>query len=271
MGADTFPLAGIREKDMRSPILPFNPLTLDWPHPERYKWMAFLPRRAWIWELLRRNAEYRAAYRARPGQQPESWPLLVLEDPGLDARVAHVFWRRDACADVLPVVALAEGCESDAGHFLTENLSCRIRVHEEPERDRLHILFTEGGRALQIEIEGASRMPEAVLATPVLPPPDLRRARLQAVRRLNDLMRHGSLRAVHYPREARGARLARVIQAFDGAEAGAAQRDIAIALFGRARVEREWHASQNWMRDHVRRAIKRGRRLTQSGYRQFLM
>ena len=99
----------------------------------------------------------------------------------------------------------------------------------------------------------------------------LRRARLQAVRRLNDLMRHGSLRAVHYPREPRGARLARVIQAFDGAEAGAPQREIAVALFGRARVERDWHASHNPLRDHVRRAIARGRQLTQSGYRQFLL
>ena len=265
------PRAG--EKIMRSLVPSSNLLSLTWLHPERYKWMAGLPRRAWAWELLRRNADYRAAYHARDaGQQPisEDWPLFVFEDPDTDARAANVFWRREACADVLPVVALPEGCEADAGHFLTENLSCRIRVHEEPQRDRLHILFAEGGRALQLEIEGASRLPEAVLVTPVLPPPDLRRTRLQAVRRLNDLMRHRSLRPVHYPREPRGLRLARVVQAFDWAEAGASHREIAVALFGRARVERDWHAAHNPLRDHVRRAIARGRQLTQTGYRQFL-
>ena len=118
---------------MPSPIPSSDLLELAWPHFERYKWMGLLPRRAWAWEFLRRNADYRASYRARnAGQQPvsEFWPLLVLEDPELDARSAQVFWRRDACADVLPVVALAEGCESDAGQFLTESLSCRIRVHD---------------------------------------------------------------------------------------------------------------------------------------------
>lgn len=259
---------------MRSPILPPDFLSLPWSHPERYKWMACLPRRAWAWELLRRNADYRAASHERDNAQPpvgESWPLLTFEDPNIDVRRANVFWRREVCAEVLPIVALADGCRSDAGHFLTAHLTCRIRLYEEPDCDRLHVLFAEGSRALQLEIDGASRLANGVLTTPVLPPPALRRARLEAVRRLSDLMRHGTLRPVHYPSDRRGARLARVIQAFDGAAAGAAHRDIAIALFGRERVARDWHASHNSLRDHVRRAIARGRQLTQSGYRQFLL
>ena len=199
-----------------------------------------------------------------------SRPLLVFEDPNIDARQANVFWRREVCAEVLPVVALAEGCEADAGQFLTEHLTCRIHVHADPDQDRTHILFAQDGRALQLEIDGASRLPKAVLVTPVLPPRGLRRARLQSVRRLVDLMNYGSLRPVHYPRERAGTRMARVVQAFDGAEAGALHRDIAIALFGSARVERDWHAAHNPLRDYVRRAIARGRLLTQSGYRQFL-
>lgn len=233
-----------------------------------------LPRLGWCWELLRRNPNYRACYRDVGGggqPVPQRWPLLTFENPDLDAAAAHVFWRRADCAAVLPVVALAEGFESDAGQFLLEHLACRIRVYKDPSRDVMHVLFTQSGRALQLEIDGASRLPDAVLATPALPPPGLRRARLQAVRRLVDLMRKGSLRPLHYPREHSRARLAYVLQAFDGEQAGISHRDIAIALVGRGRVEREWHGSHNALRDHVRKTIGRGRLLTESGYRRFLI
>lgn len=248
-------------------------LVLPWPAPERYKAMMALPRLGWCWELVRRNPHYRGCYRDLAGAArpvPEPWPFLIFENPDLDAAAANVFWRRADCAAVLPLMALAEGFESDAGHFLLTHLTCRIHVHKDPVRDVTHVLFAQNGRALQLEIAWASRLPDAVLATPALPPPGLRRARLQAVRRLVDLMRKGSLRPLHYPREHSAARLAYVMQAFDGEQAGRSHRDIAIALVGRARVEREWHGSQNLLRDHVRKTIRRGRFLTESGYRRFL-
>ena len=53
-----------------------------------------------------------------------------------------------------------------------------------------------------------------------------------ALRRLSDLAEHGELRDHLYPAESRAPRFARILQALDGALAGARHRDIAVSLFG---------------------------------------
>jgi hypothetical protein len=60
------------------------------------------------------------------------------------------------------------------------------------------------------------------------------------------------------------------MQALDGALAGASYREIAEVLFGKTRTESEWHGSNSHLRDHVRRAVKRGEMLMNGGYRSFL-
>ncbi|MBL8699441.1 MAG: DUF2285 domain-containing protein [Alphaproteobacteria bacterium] len=61
-------------------------------------------------------------------------------------------------------------------------------------------------------------------------------------------------------------RLGVVLQALDGALAGASQREIAVELFGAARVRRDWGPDGGDLRDVVRRAIRRGRYLLNGGY-----
>lgn len=61
-----------------------------------------------------------------------------------------------------------------------------------------------------------------------------------------------------------------VLQALDGWLAGAPYRDIAVALFGEARVEADWTDPRRHLRDRVRRAVRRGRALMGGGYRTFL-
>lgn len=51
-----------------------------------------------------------------------------------------------------------------------------------------------------------------------------------------------------------------VIQALVGALAGVPYRDIAVALLGKVRVEKEWDNRNRFLRDH-RRAVIRGRDL----------
>lgn len=67
-------------------------------------------------------------------------------------------------------------------------------------------------------------------------------------------------------RRRHGERLVVVLQALDGALAGASQREIACALFGAARVDRDWRHDGDHMRDVVRRAVRRGRDLMNGGY-----
>jgi len=79
----------------------------------------------------------------------------------------------------------------------------------------------------------------------------------------------------HLPSDAcisqpRPGRLIVALQALDGHLAGAKPYDIGVAMFGHARVKRDWRVSDTHLYDHVRRAIKRGRELMEGGYRQFL-
>ena len=69
---------------------------------------------------------------------------------------------------------------------------------------------------------------------------------------------------------ARARRLHRdILQALDGAAAGASHRDIALALFGARRVTEHWNPDGH-LRARVRYCLKRGRDLVQGGYRQLI-
>ena len=62
---------------------------------------------------------------------------------------------------------------------------------------------------------------------------------------------------------------AQALQAPEGARAGASQREIAIALFGRARVEADWRTGDD-MRKRVHRLLGTAERLIQTGWRELL-
>lgn len=61
----------------------------------------------------------------------------------------------------------------------------------------------------------------------------------------------------------------RALQALDGTLAGASQREVAIALFGEARVAADWTADSE-LRAQVRYLIQRGHTLMQGQYRTLL-
>jgi hypothetical protein len=258
-------MSGVRKSDIN--------ISRDGQSPNPYQYTAGFIRTYWAWAYLRRNPRYRLAYskfRDEPAH-PEAadWSLVRFEDPDFDGRVANVFWQRQACRHVLPLTASAKKNADGEGHYFSlERLRCRVTSHR--DADHYHILFAENGCSLQLEISGAFDLEKCVLFAPVLPPPRLRAARLLAVRRLSDLMTHGTLRPALYPPERRAARLMRVLQALDGSLAGASHRDIGIALFGEARIDRDWHHPHNYLRDHVRRAIAYGRALMEGGYRKLL-
>ncbi len=58
---------------------------------------------------------------------------------------------------------------------------------------------------------------------------------------------------------------ARALQALDGKQAGASQREIAIELFGESRVRREWEPSSD-LRAQVRHLIQRASALADGAY-----
>ncbi|HEX3755228.1 MAG TPA: DUF2285 domain-containing protein, partial [Rhizomicrobium sp.] len=80
----------------------------------------------------------------------------------------------------------------------------------------------------------------------------------------------GELRKHLYPAESRAPRFARILQALDGALAGARHRDIAVSLFGQQRVTQDWASPDNHLRDHVRRAVAQGRTMMAEGFVRLL-
>ena len=161
------------------------------------------------------------------------------------------------------------GKDTTSSTLNLENLQCRTTVSPPDADYRRDVLLAQDGRSLQLAVFGETPLAEALLVTPVLPSLATDR-RLRAVRRLADLVKHGWMRPFLYPRERRANRLVHVVQALDGWQADASHRDIGIALFGEARVERDWTDPRDHLRDQVRRAIRHGRDLMADGYRRFL-
>lgn len=147
-------------------------------------------------------------------------------------------------------------------------MKCRVTVHHDEHLQ--HVLFADGGRSFQLEVSGDQPLDNAMLLTPALPICKLAASRLLGVKRLSDLTTHGQLRPSLYPKDRRAPRLVRVVQALDGWLGEASHREIGTALFGAARVQRDWNHPGGNMRDQVRRAIGYGRTLMDGGYQRFL-
>ncbi|MGX9182134.1 DUF2285 domain-containing protein [Mesorhizobium sp. BHbdii] len=134
-----------------------------------------------------------------------------------------------------------------------------------------HVLVEDGGRSLQLAASGTNLLEPARLNSTVLWPPTHVKQRLNGLECLNSIRWTGKLPSRFFPAEPRRARLRWVLRALDGSITGAPHREIGIALFGKARVERDWADPGDHLRDIVRRAIKRGRSLMNGGHRRFLL
>jgi len=114
-----------------------------------------------------------------------------------------------------------------------------------------HLLFHGAERSLQLAVDGASVLgPVRLLTDAIIAPKDVR-AHRRAIEALNDLCVTGRLLARHFPAEPRRRRLRVILQALDGWLAGAPYREIAIALFGRSRVEVDWADPRGHLRDMI--------------------
>jgi hypothetical protein len=243
------------------------PPTMDWRDSDSYLWMTALPRPALAWEFVRRSQSYRSAFHSNdPSNRDWPWPMVRLENPDLDARDVVPAW----CGvdEILPLRTGARPEEAIYAAFDVERLRCRMTMIEDGA-GTTHVLFADRGRQLHLAVEEDPTAGPALM-TPALAPLALTVKRSLALRRLCDLAEHGELREYLYPAESRGPRFARILQALDGALAGARHRDIAVSLFGERRVMQDWASPDNHLRDHVRRAVAQGRAMMADGFVRLL-
>lgn len=188
----------------------------------------------------------------------------------MDATSASVFWDPRDCARVLRAAAEPVGLDPDFETLDLLSLSCGKDILLAPAGVQ-HVLLREDCRNLQIAVSGASVLCPLRLDVDAIVPLRHLKFHVAALQFLNDINGSGRLAAACFPPEPRGGRLRLVLQALDGSLAGASHQEIAIALFGRRRVEEDWAHPGGHLRDQVRRAIQRGRYLMGGGYRQFLV
>lgn len=135
---------------------------------------------------------------------------------------------------------------------------------------RQHVRLRRGNAKVQLAVSGASLLESPYLLTELALPDDLARPRLAAIGAFHQVTGR-SIMVDPSPFEHRASqRLQLVLRALDGYLAGASQRQIAVALFGSQRVERDWRDAGGHLRDRVRRAIGRGRQLMTAGYLELL-
>jgi hypothetical protein len=246
--------------------------------------------REWAWEFLRQNKQFQEAWR-------ESYPnFTITEDkpnrrtiiesglvsklsrfglrysgaPHLDALSADVFWTPEATDDVLRMYAICRRKDlSSPSLFRLENIACPVTRLIGADGVQ-HVLFREEGRALQLQIAGASLDEPVYLFAQTPVTPEQEAAYLRAVRRFEHLRGSGHLLEEDYRSETHTTRLSEVLQALKLSFVQPTYRAVATELYGEARVDADWRDSRTGMREHVRRLIRRGRDLVEGEYRNFL-
>ncbi|KAB2309780.1 DUF2285 domain-containing protein [Betaproteobacteria bacterium SCN2] len=242
---------------------------VHWHPSAAYLYVLHLDGPALAWEYLRRNPEYRHAWkhhRHRPQHAALRWGLRLLEDPMRDARDAHPDWFPDP-SSVVQVYPDADPTE-DALPFHLWHFPGR--KHLTHDGKRLVLTTRLVGRMLRMAISPAlaDGMAYAYAVRAGCQLRERWRAIEPELSMLDTDSAHHS--ATTSDRPGRTSMLhMHTLQALDGTLAGASQRGVAEVLFGITTVAERWYEDSD-LRAQVRRIIRRGQTLMGGEYRRLL-
>ena len=253
---------------------------------------------AWAWEGLRRNPDYHKAWSRhfaepmsisdkssglryiclnKPYFEAETYGLLAFADPELPASEAPVFWRPSLLLGALQV--RLENAQDDLSDgFSLASLKCSPTVLDGADGLR-HIRF--GGHKFWIQlvtpdlikIEDDTR----VVATVTLNGKLETQRRLKTIEHLLSLHQLGEGEQLAIKRAPSRDKLLEGLIAWDVQHGHVSSinkpqgslRDIAIAIFGEARIAQDWTSNRS-LKNHAVRARDRGRAFVMGGYRDLL-
>ena len=133
-----------------------------------------------------------------------------------------------------------------------------------------HLLFKDSGQFLQLFVQGADPAKPVHLLTEALQSPSMLKHQLYVLEYLNVLFASGTLRRRQISARPPSQRLCISLRVLDGRLVGASYREIAVALFGPDRVNKDWNGPGDHIKNRIRRAAQRGAILMQGGYRALL-
>jgi len=242
---------------------------LSWGPPAAYLYVLKLDPVSWAWEYLRRNPHYRSDFHCSEMMQqqrsPYEWGLANWENPHEDARSVEPHWQISAGSGL----TLGPAC---AGHTVPAFDFWSIPGHKilADEGDQLRLTTRRGSEVLgRVSFAGSLKQGDPVAIAVSAGRGFTARAR--AAQTWFQCLDPGVAQSVRRGavRPSRSAVLhMQMLQALDGAAAGASHREIAHALFG-ATTDATWGADSRW-RAQVRSLLKRGHALSAHGYRRLL-
>lgn len=169
---------------------------------------------------------------------------------------------------VLPVEAYPAAAIDDDDAFNLLSVPHAVTVLRSIDGE--HVLITDGPRSIRLDVVAGSMLCGPVRLGYRLSGFDGVEAKVMTLRRLLALWRLGRLPLSLFPPERKARRWAMVLQAYDGMQAGASQREIAIALFGEKRVRQDWDGPSDYLRLRVQRLVRNGKNMIGGGYRVLL-
>ena len=180
-----------------------------------------------------------------------------------------MLWRADLDPSVVPVrAAVADADDPDAldlGRLRAFTTLARADCGQE------YLVLSDGWRRLRLDVvEGSLCESACVRLDYRLSGFEDLEPRLLTLHRLAALRRTGSFEPkLHATASGLPHRL-EALQVADGLSAGGSYREIAVALFGEARVRADWRKRSDYLLSRVRRRAAEARKMLSGGYRSLL-
>lgn len=233
----------------------------DWRSPETYRPLLAADPAVWAWEFGRRAA----VVGAEDGEGAAAAGLCFAGPGPHGDRIPAVLWswRADPSVPVLEVEPVR--CNV-VGALDLRALDLATLVVRTDDGDQ-HVMVSDGHRRLRLAIVQGDILSGPVACRYRLPQGAVAVASLDGLRLLLALRDTGHLPAAGARPLAKAARWVEILRAHDARRDGASQRDIAMLLFGQARVEEDWAGRSDYMRMRVQRLLRAAEQLVAGGYR----
>lgn len=197
---------------------------------------------------------------------PPSGSSTFAEDPDRTAPEARLIWHADLDPGTLRVVAEpAADDDADADALFLDRLAPWLTIAVDAE-GREHAVLSDGWHHIRLDVEAGSLLASrAVVLHYEIAGIARAEPKVLPLRRFLALARHRRFMVTLFPPEPRIGRLIDMLRVHDALVAGASQREIAEALFGRERASKGWHSADSW-RSRVRRLIADARAMAAGGF-----
>lgn len=195
--------------------------------------------------------------------------FIFAESPELPAPEARIIWRAELDPGTLRVwVEHDHGPSEDLMDPVILSPWLTI-VAGSPAGE--HAVLSDGWRRIRLDVErGSLATARPILLRYLLEGAKSAEPKLLPLRRLLHLYRCRRFAASLYPPEPRIDRWLNVLRVGDALAVGASHKEIARAIFGAVRVEKEWESRSDALRSRIRRLAGEARHMARGGFRSLL-